>query len=67
MYWIDRRNMPLPILSGLKKAQSEQAELIVVSLGWQTQCWYPQLLQMSVQNPLLLHSVPIAMAKQKKS
>ena len=36
----------------------DQATLIVVTPGWQTQSWYPHLLQMSIKNPLLLPSIP---------
>ena len=32
--------------------------MIVVTSGWQTQSWYPQLREMSIKNPLLLPSVP---------
>ena len=41
----------------LKKVQLDQATLIVVTPEWQTQSWYPQLLQMSIKNLLLLPSI----------
>ena len=42
----------------LENTQSDQATLIVVTPGCQTQSWYPLLLQMSIKNPLLLPSIP---------
>ena len=40
----------------LKKVQADNANLIIITPAWQTQSWYPTLLQMSVQHPLLLPS-----------
>ena len=34
----------------------EKATLIVVTHAWQTQAWFPKLLEMSIQNPILLPS-----------
>lgn len=38
----------------LKKVQSDKATLLLITLAWQTQAWYPKALQLSVRNPLLL-------------
>lgn len=43
----------------LSKVYQEQVEqLLLVTPAWQTQQWYAQLLNMSVQQPLLLPPVP---------
>ena len=60
--WTNKKGYAFPqfCLIGrvLKKIQLDQATLIVVTTGWQTQSWYPLLLQMSIKNPLLLPSIP---------
>ena len=38
----------------LKKVKTEQATLLLVTPAWQTQAWYPKVLQMSVRHPILL-------------
>ena len=43
----------------LKKVRQEKAEqMIIVTPTWQTQPWYPLLLEMSVQYPLLFTRFP---------
>ena len=43
----------------LKKVCQEQVEqIIIVTPAWQTQRWYPLLLDMSTQCPLLLTPLP---------
>jgi len=42
----------------LDKLAREQAEMILVTPLWQGQPWYPRLLQMCVQPPLLVQSFP---------
>jgi len=37
-----------------RKVRVEQATIIMITLAWQGQPWYPTLLQMSIKNPLLL-------------
>lgn len=36
----------------LKKVLVEKATILLITPAWQTQAWYPSILQMSVQNPL---------------
>ena len=38
----------------LKKVLVDQAEMIVIIPAWQTQAWYPRMLELSVQNPILI-------------
>ena len=38
----------------LKKIQVEKATLLLITPAWQTQAWYPKILQMCVKNPLLI-------------
>jgi len=38
----------------LWKVRSDQATIILITPAWQTQAWYPIVLQMSVQNPIIL-------------
>ena len=42
----------------LHKALIDQAKLILITPAWQTQFWYPQLLKLSIRNPLVLPKVP---------
>ena len=42
----------------LKKAQVDQANLMLITPAWQTQPWFPTALQMSIQNPIMLPQVP---------
>ena len=41
-----------------KKVKKEQASLLLVAPAWQSQAWYPCLLQMSIKNPILLPKWP---------
>ena len=38
----------------IAKLRAEKCEIVLVTPGWQTQAWYPHLMSMSIQNPLLL-------------
>ena len=38
----------------LWKVSSDLATIMIVTPAWQTQSWYPQLLQLSIQNPILV-------------
>jgi len=38
----------------LQKVQLDQATLIMITPAWQSQSWYPKLLQLSIQNPILI-------------
>jgi len=38
----------------LQKVQLEQASIMLITPAWQTQAWYPRVLQMCVQNPILI-------------
>ena len=38
----------------LWKVKTDYATIVIVTPAWQTQSWYPQLLHMSIKNPLLL-------------
>ena len=38
----------------LKKVQVDQANLILITPVWQTQAWYPKVLQMSIRRPILI-------------
>lgn len=38
----------------LWKVRSDQATMLLITPAWQTQSWYPQLLHLSVQKPILL-------------
>ena len=38
----------------LRKVQVEQASMLIITPAWQTQAWYPQMLQLCVQNPILI-------------
>ena len=43
----------------LKKVRQEKVEqIIIVKLTWQTQPWYPVLLEISMQCPLLMTPLP---------
>lgn len=42
----------------LKKVQREQATMIIITPGWQSQAWFPKILQMCVAKPLLLPCYP---------
>ena len=42
----------------LHKVLIDQATLILITPAWQTQSWYPQLLRLSIRNPLILPKVP---------
>ena len=60
--WTNKKGYAFPpfCLIGrvLEKIQLDQATLIVVTPGWQTQSWYTQLMQMSINYPFLLPSIP---------
>ena len=47
---------PLALINKvLKKGEEEKVpSLILVTLTWQTQSWYPELLRLSVRNPIIL-------------
>ena len=36
----------------------DQTALILITLAWQTQSWYPHFLRLSIQNPLILPKAP---------
>ena len=38
----------------LRKLESEQARVLLITPAWQSQAWYPKALQLSIQNPILL-------------
>ncbi len=38
----------------IAKVRAEKVTMVLITPAWQTQPWYSQLLQMSVQNPILL-------------
>ena len=42
----------------LAKVQREQASLILITPAWQSQNWFPKLLEMSVKHPILLPRLP---------
>ena len=42
----------------LHKVLIDQTALILITLAWQTQSWYPQFLRLSIQNPLILPKAP---------
>ena len=56
--WTHMRGYAFPPFSlvgrVLSKVQRDQATLILITPAWQTQAWYPRVLQMSVRKPLLL-------------
>ena len=35
----------------------DQAQILLITLAWQSQSWYPHLLQMSTNNPILITQV----------
>ena len=41
----------------LRKVQTDQAKLLLVTPTWQSQSWYPCLIQMSVDKPILIPQV----------
>ena len=47
-----------PSGSSSEKVQKEQASFILVALAYQSQAWYPCLLQISIKNPILLPKWP---------
>lgn len=52
--WYNLQAFPPFTLIGraLAKVRKEKAVLTIVTPVWQSQAWYPQLLSMSIQNPL---------------
>lgn len=42
----------------LQKGLIDQATLILLTSEWKTQSWYPQLLKLSIQSPLILPKIP---------
>ena len=46
--------LPLGLIGRiLAKVQREEATLLLVTPVWKTQAWFPKLLEMSIQNPIL--------------
>ena len=52
----------------LRKVQTDQAQLLLITPTWQSQSWYPRLLQMSVDKPILIPQVedPLMGSKMEK-
>ena len=49
---------PFSLIGGvLRKVQMEQAQFLLVTPTWQSQSWYPHLIQMSVHKPILIPQV----------
>ena len=49
-----------------KVVQDHTEMLIVVTPVWQTQVWYPRLLQLSTQNPIILPQTPALLMSPKR-
>ena len=46
---------PFSLLNRIaRKIQTERAEVIIVTLFWQTQTWFPAFMSMAIKSPLLL-------------
>ena len=62
MRWTHTKGYAFPPFSligrVLHKVLFDQATLILITPAWQTQSWYPQLLRLSIRNPLILPKVP---------
>ena len=43
----------------LKKFQTDQAQILLVPPNWQSQTWYPRILQMPVDKPILIPQVDL--------
>ena len=56
--WQHLRGHVLPTFSligrVLKKVQTDQALILLITPAWQSQSWFPRLLQMSIKNPTLV-------------
>jgi len=42
----------------LAKVQRDRADMIIITPAWQTQAWFPKLLEMSIKHPLILPDIP---------
>ena len=50
----------------LAKVQRERANLILITLAWQTQSWFPKLMEMAVAIPILLPSYENLLSNPKR-
>ena len=62
MCWAHTKGYAFPPFSligrVLHKVLIDQATLSLITPAWQTQSWYPQLLRLSIRDPLILPKVP---------
>ena len=49
----------------LAKIRQDQATVVIVTPTWQTQPWYPELLELCIQDPILLPPIPNLMTYQQ--
>ena len=58
MSWKYQRGYAFPHFSligrVLNKVQVDQAEILLITPAWHSQSWYPRLLQMSIEKPILI-------------
>ena len=56
--WTHLRGYAFPPFSLISrvlwKVRQEEATILLITPAWQTQAWYPQLLYLSIRNPILL-------------
>ena len=42
----------------LWKVRADQSTIVLITPAWKTQAWYPQLLELSIKNPIMIPQLP---------